>query len=69
MVQGDCLGAEVLIVDPPRKGLEKEVLERLCNKRDELTQTIKRLVYVSCGFEALKRDADVSEPPAHSRWP
>lgn len=27
---GQALGAEVLIVDPPRKGLEDEVLEELC---------------------------------------
>ena len=27
---GQALGANVLIVDPPRKGLEEEVLEELC---------------------------------------
>jgi tRNA/tmRNA/rRNA uracil-C5-methylase (TrmA/RlmC/RlmD family) len=28
--QGQALGADVLIVDPPRKGLEEEVLVQLC---------------------------------------
>lgn len=27
---GQALGAEVLVVDPPRKGLEEEVLQELC---------------------------------------
>jgi 23S rRNA (uracil1939-C5)-methyltransferase len=27
---GQALGADILIVDPPRKGLEEEVLEELC---------------------------------------
>lgn len=54
---GQADGADVLIVDPPRKGLEPEVLGHLTNKRDELAGTVKRLIYVSCGFDALKRDA------------
>jgi 23S rRNA (uracil1939-C5)-methyltransferase len=35
---GQALGADVLIVDPPRKGLEDEVLEELCkpiNKKQD----------------------------------
>jgi len=94
MQAGECDNAEVLIVDPPRKGLEEEVLEALCEgsrtgtvesfksgKRrrrrggdddddyddgddyDDMEmyyasmKSIRQLIYVSCGFEALKRDA------------
>jgi tRNA/tmRNA/rRNA uracil-C5-methylase (TrmA/RlmC/RlmD family) len=35
---GQALGADVIIVDPPRKGLEPEVLEELCksyNKKQD----------------------------------
>lgn len=31
---GQALGADVLIVDPPRKGLEEEVLQELCKAVD-----------------------------------
>lgn len=31
---GQALGADVLIVDPPRKGLEEEVLQELCKPVD-----------------------------------
>ena len=43
--------AEVVIVDPPRKGLDKTVLHGLCTESSP-----KLLVYVSCGFEAFQRD-------------
>jgi 23S rRNA (uracil-5-)-methyltransferase RumA len=43
--------ATTVIVDPPRKGLEPTVLAGLCERRP------RRLVYVSCGFSAFKRDA------------
>ncbi len=74
---GQALGASVLIVDPPRKGLEDEVLDELCKPfnpkqpmvesptllafSDEAvnwTNDVKRLIYVSCGFDALARDCD-----------
>eukprot|EP00538_Stauroneis_constricta_P011277 CAMPEP_0119564196 /NCGR_PEP_ID=MMETSP1352-20130426/26154_1 /TAXON_ID=265584 /ORGANISM="Stauroneis constricta, Strain CCMP1120" /LENGTH=621 /DNA_ID=CAMNT_0007612925 /DNA_START=1 /DNA_END=1866 /DNA_ORIENTATION=+ len=74
---GQALGASVLVVDPPRKGLEEEVLQELCkpfNKNqpyvessnvldipDEMvnwTNDVDRLIYVSCGFDALARDCD-----------
>jgi tRNA/tmRNA/rRNA uracil-C5-methylase (TrmA/RlmC/RlmD family) len=44
-------GATALIVDPPRKGLEPAVLERLA------AQPPRLLVYVACGLEAFARDA------------
>lgn len=74
---GQALGASVLVVDPPRKGLEEDVLNELCkpiNPKQPLvesptllamsdeavnwTNDIKKLVYVSCGFDALARDCD-----------
>ena len=47
--------SNVLIVDPPRKGLEDEVVEYLCN---EGYKKLKLMVYVSCGFQAFQRDCD-----------
>ncbi len=43
--------AEVLIVDPPRKGLSKELIEAL--KSDN---NLKQLIYVSCGVNSFCRD-------------
>ena len=45
-------GADVAIVDPPRKGLEPEVVEGLITARPA------RLVYVSCDPDALRRDLE-----------
>lgn len=47
--------ADVIIVDPPRKGLEPKLLENLkqCD-----TSSKKRLLYLSCGFEALMKDSE-----------
>jgi len=47
------LNADVCIVDPPRKGLDKEVLDALLNNE---TLGPKLLIYVSCGFPAFQRD-------------
>jgi 23S rRNA (uracil1939-C5)-methyltransferase len=45
-------GADVAIVDPPRKGLDPGLLRALCARGP------RRLVYVSCGLEAFLRDAE-----------
>ena len=42
---------DTIVVDPPRKGLERTFLEALCSAKH-----IKRLIYVSCGWESFKRD-------------
>jgi 23S rRNA (uracil1939-C5)-methyltransferase len=74
---GQALGADVMIVDPPRKGLEDDVLEELCkpfnNRQPNVespsmmtiedyyvnwTNDVQTLIYVSCGFDALARDAE-----------
>lgn len=43
----------IVIVDPPRKGLEASLLASLSSSPPEL------LVYVSCGLSSFVRDADV----------
>lgn len=51
----DARGADTAIVDPPRKGLDAELLDALCGRHGACTD-IRTLVYVSCGFPALTRD-------------
>jgi 23S rRNA (uracil1939-C5)-methyltransferase len=53
---GQAMGADCLIVDPPRKGLDAGVLESLRDRGDPLTASVKRIIYVSCGLDAFKRD-------------
>ena len=43
-------GADVVLVDPPRKGLDGPLLVRLSEKPPS------RLIYVSCGLESLRAD-------------
>lgn len=77
---------DVIIVDPPRKGLEEDVLKVLVNPSrfadtsvsapknkkvfdeggDEIKvisgdrrESLRRLIYISCGFDAFQRDCDV----------
>jgi len=52
-------GADVAILDPPRKGLEPELLEFLCRSidgGDAPSSSVNRLLYLSCGFPAFQRD-------------
>lgn len=53
-VQTKLAGCDFVIVDPPRKGLDIEVLEALCSSDDSIA--VERLIYVSCGFKAFQRD-------------
>lgn len=54
---GQCEDADVLIVDPPRRGLNEGVLKLLLDKHENTKASVlKRLIYVSCGFDALERD-------------
>ena len=41
---------DVVFVDPPRKGLEKELINRI------LKQNIKKIIYISCDPATLSRD-------------
>jgi len=45
-------GSEVVIVDPPRKGLDASLTEYLSDVPPE------RLIYVSCGLDAFKADLE-----------
>ena len=47
--------ADVVVVDPPRKGLDAPLLTALCDT--QRLATVRRLIYVSCGFKGLMRDA------------
>ncbi len=42
---------DTVVVDPPRKGLDPELLARLCEEPP------RRLVYLSCGIDALLRES------------
>ena len=50
----DC---DVLIVDPPRKGLDAK-LRAVLTDVDGLSDDLQTLLYVSCGFESFMRDSD-----------
>ncbi len=50
-------GCRVLIVDPPRKGLDVKVVDYLC-REGWRGGNMKLVVYVSCGFPAFQRDCD-----------
>jgi 23S rRNA (uracil1939-C5)-methyltransferase len=54
---GQCEIADCLIVDPPRKGLDAGVKQLLMGTHEsQAAPDLKRLIYVSCGFDALERD-------------
>jgi tRNA/tmRNA/rRNA uracil-C5-methylase (TrmA/RlmC/RlmD family) len=48
--------ADVIIVDPPRKGLDAEVIEALNTVSARESSTPQVLVYVSCGFDAFREN-------------
>lgn len=55
----DFLGnADLLIVDPPRKGLEGSLIEKL-------PSTLQELLYISCGADSFMRDTLLLE---HKGW-
>ncbi|KAJ1491426.1 hypothetical protein T484DRAFT_1882602 [Baffinella frigidus] len=55
-------GAEVLIVDPPRKGLQ--LVARWI--ASEAPASLRRVIYVSCGFQALEDDLALILAPSSS---
>lgn len=44
---------DAVIVDPPRKGLDRPLLEAL-----KQSKGVKTLIYVSCGWKSFQRDCD-----------
>ena len=57
----------VLLVDPPRKGLEPSLLQFLC-ETSNVDYLPNRIIYLSCGFPALQRDLLALLSPAQSLW-
>jgi tRNA/tmRNA/rRNA uracil-C5-methylase (TrmA/RlmC/RlmD family) len=51
----DC---EILVVDPPRKGLDEYVTKSI-TEASARRNGPKLLVYVSCGFDAFTRDSEI----------
>lgn len=58
-------GTDVVVCDPPRKGLEPALLSCLACPHC-LPRSVRRLVYLSCGFPALRHDTE--ELLASSCW-
>ena len=57
IIAGQCDNVDIMIVDPPRKGLDTGVINLLTDKHESnYAENLKRLIYVSCGFDALQRD-------------
>lgn len=54
ILSNDC---EVVIVDPPRKGLDPVVTQAFIDS-SKRADGPKLLVYVSCGFEGFQRDCN-----------
>ena len=51
--------AEIVIVDPPRKGFDEAVLKSLTDEKiNGIFSETKVLIYVSCGFAAFERDCN-----------
>jgi 23S rRNA (uracil-5-)-methyltransferase RumA len=49
----DQPGVNLVIVDPPRKGVDKALLDKIST-----SSQIKKLIYVSCGWKSFQKDAD-----------
>eukprot|EP01026_Neomeris_dumetosa_P015549 TRINITY_DN1594_c1_g1_i5.p1 TRINITY_DN1594_c1_g1~~TRINITY_DN1594_c1_g1_i5.p1 ORF type:complete len:473 (-),score=34.35 TRINITY_DN1594_c1_g1_i5:548-1966(-) len=50
-------GMNIVIVDPPRKGLEEGLLKVLVDPvYEQQREQLQKLIYLSCGFSSLKRD-------------
>jgi 23S rRNA (uracil1939-C5)-methyltransferase len=54
-------GAEIVLVDPPRRGLDRELCDALANDPP------KRLVYLACGLERLLEDLERLRAPGRLR--
>lgn len=50
---------DMVVVDPPRKGLDLEVRQALVKAGRDPKSRLQTLVYVSCGVPSLKEDAEV----------
>lgn len=59
---GGLRNCDTIIVDPPRKGLDDEVIQALLSppvlNGGKFTRMRSVLIYVSCGFKAFRRDIE-----------
>jgi len=53
--EGAFDGIDVVVVDPPRKGLEAELVDLLAAEQG-VASTAHTLLYLSCGFQSFRRD-------------
>ena len=60
VTEGECDDADIVIVDPPRSGLEGSIIKELVKSKREagLMGSVDTLIYVSCGWNALTRDLE-----------
>lgn len=49
-----CEHATAVIVDPPRKGVSKEILDTIIHQKN-----IEHLLYISCSWKTFERDAEI----------
>eukprot|EP00633_Aureoumbra_lagunensis_P009723 CAMPEP_0197321004 /NCGR_PEP_ID=MMETSP0891-20130614/62619_1 /TAXON_ID=44058 ORGANISM="Aureoumbra lagunensis, Strain CCMP1510" /NCGR_SAMPLE_ID=MMETSP0891 /ASSEMBLY_ACC=CAM_ASM_000534 /LENGTH=358 /DNA_ID=CAMNT_0042812637 /DNA_START=122 /DNA_END=1195 /DNA_ORIENTATION=+ len=63
----DAPGANLLIVDPPRKGLDPQLLTDLVNMASHFS-ALERIIYVSCGFDAFERDLGALTLSQNAPW-
>jgi 23S rRNA (uracil1939-C5)-methyltransferase len=57
------VGADVCIVDPPRKGLGPELLRKIV-----ATPGLKQLFYIACDYTSLQRDLEHLPPDWKVSW-
>jgi 23S rRNA (uracil1939-C5)-methyltransferase len=56
---GQCDDVEIVIVDPPRRGLNELVLSFFLNQHPSkpLPNQLQRIIYVGCGFDAVETNS------------
>jgi 23S rRNA (uracil1939-C5)-methyltransferase len=59
LTSGQALGADVLIVDPPRKGLEEDVLNELCKPIDQYQSSVDDISMLTIPDDTARWTNDV----------
>eukprot|EP00894_Picocystis_sp_ML_P005395 jgi/Pico_ML_1/55912/g1524.t1 len=47
------INAEVVVLDPPRRGLDPALMRAL---NSEKSKKVQKIIYLSCGYDALEKD-------------
>jgi len=55
-IKREANDANILIIDPPRAGCDKEFLDKVIEKR------FKKIIYISCDYQTLARDIKILNP-------